>query len=230
MNNRLLIIILFITALHFALSHPFAKHFSKPPLVAPIDIKHNEPYLFDISIPMEQTYQVNLRFFREEQPYWYLNTVFGNVEKYQQPGIPLMVSWQIKRQQEVVAYNRLISNNACQWENTHVAHCLGEFKLPKGNYQFDISFWEPAEQYKPFKTTLAIHYTLMTGETWQTEYIFWSMLFNYFVAPFIVALITLLLASQFIFINSLKIYRWHFAQSSRHQFRNTRDRKANSVR
>lgn len=228
MNNRILIIILAITGLHFVLSLQFAKHFSKPPLITPIDIKHSEANWFDISIPMEQTYQVNLRFYREEQPYWYLNQVFGNIEKYQQPGIPLMVGWQIKSNQQVVASSQMISNNACEWKHAYVTQCFDEFKLPKGDYQFGITFLEPAEQHKAFKTTLAINYTLLTADTWQTEYIFWSMLFNYFVAPFFVGLIAIVLAWRFILFNSLRFYRWRFPKQPKYQFKEKRERNTDS--
>ncbi|QOL24717.1 hypothetical protein LP316_10280 [Thalassotalea sp. LPB0316] len=174
---------------HFIFADQFGRYYSKIPLNQPFDINLSQVHRFDIFIPMTQTYDVKVRFERKDQAYWYLNYTLGNLAKYQQPGIPLIVSWQLKQAERVIESDEIISVDTCKWTNDYVDKCLGSFQVKPGHYQLYITFNSSDKFYSLQSTKISVGYTFKTAHTWQTEYILWSSLFNYFVAPVILLLI-----------------------------------------
>ena len=198
MSNRTGIIAIAILAIHFLFTQLFTDYFSKAPLREVIDLKSTYSEKFDIYVPMEQTYQVNMLFDREEKEFEYLKSVLGNMTNKNENGIPLNIEWVLSEGSAVVKSEELMATNSCGWSQAQVYRCLGKFKVPPGDYQFNIVIKSPHSEFSNFKTHLSINYNFKNAHTWQTAYIFWGMLFNVFVAPFIGGIIFLILIVRYI--------------------------------
>lgn len=183
MSNKTGLWIIGILIAHAIFAYAFDSYYSKAPLKEQIELDSSFDKEFEIRVPMEQRYEVELRFAREGKDFEYLKSVLGNMSNREESGIPLKVSWSLRSQDKVFAQNELVAVDSCGWSNEQVYRCLGSFKVPSGKYKFRILVSEPDEVFSQFKTLLSINYNFKNAHTWHTTYIFWAMLFNLFVAP-----------------------------------------------
>jgi hypothetical protein len=197
MSNRSAVITLLILVAHALFTHLFSEYFSHAPLKESINLSQSVNSKFDIYIPMEQTYQVNLRFDREERDFDYLKSVLGNMTSNDENGIPLDIIWSLSKNGKLIKSNKLVASNSCGWSQSQVYRCLGQIKVPSGKYQFSIGINNPNKAFASFKSYVSINYNFKNAHTWQTAYMFWGMLFNIFVAPFIGGTILLILIVRY---------------------------------
>ncbi|GAA5194697.1 DUF5625 family protein [Ferrimonas gelatinilytica] len=198
MSNRSAIIAIIILAAHALFTHFFSEHFSKAPLKEPINLTDSVNSTFEIYIPMEQTYEINLLFDRKELDFEYLKSVLGNMTNNDENGMPLNVVWSLYKEDSLVKSNSLIALNSCGWSQAQVYRCLGKIKVPSGKYKFSINVNNPSREFANFTSYISINYNFKNAHTWQTSYMFLGMLFNIFIAPFIGGIILLILIVRYI--------------------------------
>lgn len=183
MSNKTGLWIIGLLIAHALFAHAFESYYSKAPLSERIELGSTFDKEFDITVPMSQTYQVELRFAREGRDFEYLKSILGNMTNQKENGVPLKVSWKLQSDDKVFAQNELVAIDSCGWSKEHVYRCLGSFKVPPGKYRFHIYAPNPDGVFDQFKTSLSINYNFKNAHTWQTAYMFWAMLFNIVVAP-----------------------------------------------
>ncbi|SIS79019.1 DUF5625 family protein [Neptunomonas antarctica] len=198
MNNRSAIITIILLSVHAFFTHLFTEHFSQAPLKETINLSQPVNSMFDVDIPMEQTYQIKLLFDREEQDFEYLKGVLGNMTNSDENGIPLDVAWSLHKEDTLVKSTSLVALNSCGWSQAQVYRCLGKIKVPPGKYRFSISINHPNIEFAKFRSYISINYNFKSGDTWHTGYMFWGMLFNLFIAPFVGGTILLALIIRYI--------------------------------
>jgi len=77
MSNRTGIVIVIIHLLNVLLTFGFECHFSKSPLQQESILSSKSEQIFNIYIPMRQTYDVEIYFARENKSFEYLQDTFG---------------------------------------------------------------------------------------------------------------------------------------------------------
>ena len=197
---------------HFYFSNSFAKYYSNLPLSTNIKIDNQTRHQFDVFIPMNQTYFIKLRVNRKNQPYWYLNKLLGNIERYNQQGMPLNIKWILSDKETTIKTNEHKSIDTCKWTSTYADKCLGQINVPPGHYQFSIVTDNQDNIFVTLDTQIIIGYDFTTAHAWQTEYILWSSLFNYFIAPIIALAFIAFQLTKYI---SLKLFTWHYRNKER---------------
>ncbi|MCK5001972.1 MAG: hypothetical protein KAS57_03060 [Gammaproteobacteria bacterium] len=193
MSNRAAIITLFVLITNVVTTYVFDLHFTKAPLNADISLSSTEQETFNIFIPMQQKYDVKILFAREDKDFEYLQNTIGPMTHPEYKGFPLLLEWEIIKDNIEIKTNKTSSNDSCGWSNTHVYRCYGDFILPRGNYQFNIRVLNVDTELTKFKTKLTINYNFKNAHTWQTAYIFWGSVFNLFIAPILGGVILLIL-------------------------------------
>lgn len=162
----------------------FDWHFNKAPLKEPILLSHGYKHTYKIYIPMAQTYSVLIDFSKDNKSYEYLKETLSSVTNSNVKELPIKLYWEVVQNGHVVASITEIPIYPCG-----VSICFGHFKIPAGSYIFNLHVLEISPILSDFDTALNINYNFKAANTWQTTYIFWSMLFSVFIAPIIVSII-----------------------------------------
>ena len=198
MNNRTGIVILIILLLNVLLTFGFEWHFSKPPLKQEMILSSKSEQIFDIYIPMHQTYYVEIVFARENKSFEYLQDTLGPMIYPDRQGLPLKLNWQLLKNGSVIQSESILSTDSCGWSYTSVYRCFGKLNHSPGTYQFKVKVSEASSELAKFNTTINISYDLKSGDTWQTTYMSLSMLFNITLAPVIGGIVVLIFLVRFI--------------------------------
>jgi hypothetical protein len=193
MSNRVAIIILIVLLTNVVITYVFNLHFTKAPLDTNISLSSTEQKTFNIFVPMQQRYEVKILFFRDNKNFEYLQNTIGPMIHPEYKGLPLLLEWVLLKDDVEIKANQVASNDSCGWSNTQVYRCFGDFSIPRGDYQFKVKVLDVDAELTKFKTKLTINYNFKNANTWQTAYIFWSSIFNLFIAPILGGSILLIL-------------------------------------
>ena len=194
MSNRAIIITLVVLTVNVVITYVFDHHFTKAPLSTEISLNSTELKTFNIFIPMQQTYDVKILFAREDKNFEYLQKTIGPMTHPGNKGLPLLLEWMILKDNNEIKAKKSSPNDSCGWSNTDVYRCYGNLILPRGSYQFSVRILDVNEELTKFKTKLTINYNFKNAHTWQTTYIFWGSLFNFFIAKEFIILIYIVLS------------------------------------
>lgn len=209
MSNRTGFLILILLILNIAITFLFDWHFHKAPFKEDIFISKGYEKSYQIYIPMYQTYDVYINFAKNKA-----DQVFGPMTSTNVKDFSIKMYWEITQGSKIVESQTVVSNEICSWSDNSVSKCFGSFNLPEGNYNFKLQILDKSKYFPTsielselekysiessefVETTLTASHNLKGENTWQTGYIFLSMLFNLFIAPIIAGIILIIFSVRF---------------------------------
>jgi hypothetical protein len=179
---------LILLCLHFVGHYIFVKYYSVQPFEGPIALNPAGKISNLIEIRMPQRYVMDLVFCREGHDLEKLNKLIGGVYIEERKGIIIPVKWSLKavRTNEIVLQNQVQTQGAHGWSRKYVNRFIGNITVKPGAYNLEVEILQSIPELQGVDTRIQLAYITKNGTTWHSGYMWWGMIFNYFVAPFLI--------------------------------------------
>ncbi|MFH2124545.1 MAG: DUF5625 family protein [Pseudomonadota bacterium] len=187
MPNRYIYLCLALLGLHFLGHHLFVEHYSVWPLKgAPISLDPAGKISEQIEIRMPQIYDLTFSFSREGHEFEKLKNLIGGVYP-SVTGVGIPVKWALvaNNSNKVVLQNQKQTKRGSSWSKKEVWRFIDHIEVTPGFYTLEVEVLGSVPEFQGVNTSIQVSYSSKNGSTWHIGYMWWGMLFNYFVAPFL---------------------------------------------
>lgn len=179
MSDLIIKRILAFLLLHNAFYLAFDWHYMSPVLKKNISLETGSTNHYSLYVPMEQPFEVSFEHFKTEGSQLNYEAILGN-KNWDNTGMPLEYSWQLllPKDANLIASDEGQSDKLCGYSNSSYYKCLGEFKVPSGEYILKFNLGDIPAEFRDIKTEIHISFNFKHGHTWHTAYTFWAAIFT----------------------------------------------------
>lgn len=187
MQNKYIYLCLIFIGIHYLLHGEFVEYYTEDPLNTPFSISSSKEISKQVEIRMPQKYELLISFSRKGHDFKKLTKLIGGVLPSDRDGIMIPIQWSlIDKKSNKVLLNKIENTHGGQsFSRKHIERYIDTITVPSGIYIINAKTINPLKQFQNIKTRIKLPYNIKNGSTWHTGYIWWGMIFNFFISPFI---------------------------------------------